>query len=231
MPFLPRPIIVLVSALAACTSASTGTSELPPGSSGAPASDEASTGTDTSTRPTTNEGDTTGTSNSATASHGAESGGVTETGDGPTGPGDPPTLDAGAHFRGLLTLSDGTVLQLDALPETSVNPVNGNNYCSVDAVIGEHEVDVDLSWPDTATLLRGHHPWALTSDRGPQIRIGIDGPLGNEQSLSTVGFVHFVDVGTDTPPSVSGFAEVDLDPAGDGDLLQSMVDIEFRCLL
>lgn len=150
---------------------------------------------------------------------------------GSTGEPDPPEVDDGAHFRGIVELVDGTTLGFDAVPVTSINPINELYFCTADATIDGHDVDVALSWPDTASLVLGVQPWGPTSTEGLVLRVGIDGPAGEELSLSTAGSVDLVANGNDEPPSVAGVATIDLDPGGDGDLLQSMTEIEFRCLL
>lgn len=143
----------------------------------------------------------------------------------------PPVVDDAAHFRGLVELRDGTVLEFDAIPAVDINVFNGLHVCEASATIEAHDVEVHLSWPDTSSLELGEQSWSIISDQGLQLTVGIDGPLGDETSLSTAGSVTLVDVGADTPLSVAGVAELDLDPGGDGDLLQSMTMIEFRCPL
>lgn len=223
-------LILCATLLAACgtSSSSSGTDGV--GSSGETSStgEEASTtGAETDSRGSFDTSSSSGTTGELGSDASTDTGSTTTGGETP----ELPDVDDGAHFRGVVTLGDGSVLNFDAVPETSVNPVNDLHFCTADATVDGYDIDVALSWPDTAALVLAEQPWALISTDGPVLRVGVDGPAGDETSQSNAGSVTFVSNGNDDPPSVAGVATIDLDPADDGDLLSSMTEIEFRCIL
>lgn len=200
-------------------------------SSGSGSATEASTSADASSTSTGEPATTSSTSDDGSTGLPPETS-SSETGAGSsTGEPLPPDVPPGAFFRGVVELSDGSLLPFDASPEFSVNQLDGRQVCSAQADVDGHDIEVDLIWPDTATLMLGEQPWSIVGADGPQLHVSIDGPLGDEVSLSTAGWVWFVNNGDDDPPTVAGAGTLDLDPADDGDLLQSMTEIEFRCPL
>ncbi|MCR9165562.1 MAG: hypothetical protein ACE37F_00910 [Nannocystaceae bacterium] len=142
-----------------------------------------------------------------------------------------PTVPPGAYIRGTIELLDRPLVDFDVPSTYAINSFTEQHVCEAETTIDGNEYEVELLWPDTNTLEIGKQSWSPLSTDGPQLRVSVHGRVGSESSLSTAGWVHFVDVGDDDPPTVAGVAHIDLAGPGRDDILQSMTDIEFRCPL
>lgn len=187
--------------------------------------------TDTGEGTTSSTGDDAADDTGSTTDDGA---GDTDGSEGSSG-GEPvppvPPVPPGAYIRGTIELFDGSLVDFDAPAVHEINALSGQSVCEGTAAIDGNAYEVELRWPDTDALELGEQPWSVVSSDGPQLWVGVDGPIGVETSFSTAGWVHFVEVGHDDPPTVAGVAENDLAPDGDDDILLAMTNIVFRCPL